>query len=70
VDYIEPTQPQQIYNYPDLLGSPYTTYGRISNYTSYYERISNNASYYGRVPSGSPPSYQTGTAPSYQTADR
>jgi|SRR5882757_171881 len=40
VDYIEPTRPQQTFNYPDLLES----HGRISYY---YERISD----YGRVPS-------------------
>ena len=54
MDYIEPTRPQQIYNYPDLLESP----GRISYY---YERISD----YGRVPS-----YRTGTPPIYQSVDR
>lgn len=48
LDYIEPTRPQQIYNYPDLLES---THERFSNYVS-YERA---PSYW----SGSPPSYQT-----------
>jgi len=58
VDYIEPSRPQQIFNYPDLLES----HGR----TSYYEIISD----YWRVPSywsGNPPSYRTGTLPSYQS---
>lgn len=32
VDYIEPTRPQQIYNYPDLLGSQITTYERLPSY--------------------------------------
>lgn len=45
VDYIEPTRPQQIYNYPDLLES----HGRFSDY---YGRVQ---SYW----SGTPPSYQT-----------
>jgi hypothetical protein len=54
VDYIEPSRPQQIYNYPDLLES----HGRFSDY---YERISN----YGRIPS-----QWSGTPPSYQTVDR
>jgi hypothetical protein len=47
MDYIEPTHPQQIYNYPDLIGSQYPIYERISDY--------------GTVPSyrtGTPPSYQ------------
>jgi hypothetical protein len=55
VDYIEPTQPQQIYNYPDLLEPQFPIYERIINY----------ASDYGRVPS-----YWSGTPPSYQTIDR
>lgn len=54
VDYIEPTRPQQIFNYPDLLES----HGRFSYY---YDRISD----YGRVPS-----YRTGTPPIYQSVDR
>lgn len=53
VDYIQPTRPQQIYNYPDLLES----HGTISYY---YERISD----YGRVPS-----YRSGTLPIYQSID-
>jgi hypothetical protein len=40
VDYIEPTRPQEIYNYPDLLES----HDRIPYYI---ERISD----YGRLPS-------------------
>jgi hypothetical protein len=44
VDYIEPTRPQQIFNYPDLLES---THERFSNHVGY-----------GRVPS-MPPSYHT-----------
>jgi hypothetical protein len=31
-DFIEPTHPQQIYNYPDLLESQYPIYDRISEY--------------------------------------
>lgn len=57
VDYIEPTRPQQIFNYPDLLES----HDRIPYHTSYIERISD----YGRVPS-----YWSGSPPSYQTVDR
>ena len=44
MDYIEPTRPQQIFNYPDLLEST-------------HERFSNSVGY-GRVPS-MPPSYHT-----------
>lgn len=54
VDYIEPTRPQEIYNYPDLLES----HDRIPYYI---ERISD----YGRLPS-----YWSGTPPSYHTLDR
>ena len=54
VDFIEPTRPQQIFNYPDLLES----HGRFSYY---YDRISD----YGRLPS-----YRTGTPPIYQSVDR
>jgi hypothetical protein len=36
VDYIEPTRPQQIYNYPDLLTPEFTTYERISNRVQSY----------------------------------
>jgi hypothetical protein len=57
VDYIEPTQPHQIYNYPDLLGSQHPI----------FERFSGGAPSYW---SGTPPSYQTGTPPSYQSIDR
>src|ERR1700678_108338 len=53
VDFIEPTRPQQIFNYPDLLES----HGRFSYY---YDRISD----YGRVPS-----YRTGSPPIYQSVD-
>jgi hypothetical protein len=59
-DYIEPSRPEQIYNYPDLLGS----------YHPIYDRVSDSV----RVPSywtgNPPPSYQSGTIPSYQTVDR
>jgi hypothetical protein len=54
VDYIEPTHPQQIYNYPDLFEPQFPIYERISNYV-YFERA---------------PSYQSGTLPSYHTVDR
>ena len=49
VDYIEPTQPQWVFNYPNLLDS------------QIYERISNNIDYW-KVPSyfsEASPSYQT-----------
>jgi hypothetical protein len=32
VDYIEPTRPQQIYNYPDLLEPQLLTYDRVPSY--------------------------------------
>jgi hypothetical protein len=32
VDYIEPTQPQQIHNYPDLLEPHFPTYERLPSY--------------------------------------
>jgi|HubBroStandDraft_2_1064218.scaffolds.fasta_scaffold59268_2 hypothetical protein len=54
VDIIEPTRPQQIYNYPDLLTPEFTTYERISNRVQSYW-------------SGDPPSYQTRIPSSYQT---
>jgi hypothetical protein len=44
IDYIEPTHPQQIYNYPDLLEPQFQI--------NVYERV---PSYW----SGTPPSYQT-----------
>jgi hypothetical protein len=40
VDYIEPVRAQDMYNYPDLLGSHYPIYERFSNHI-----------HYGRVPS-------------------
>lgn len=49
VDFIEPTQPQQVYNYTDLLGQQFQSWWRISDYN-------------GTLPSywsGTPPSYQT-----------
>lgn len=61
-NYADPTHPQQIYNYPELLPQPYPCF---------YERISNVPSYstgnYGR-----PPTYLSGnsTLPSYQPIDR
>lgn len=53
LDHIEPTRPQDIYNYPDLLVPQFE---RISNYTSYY-----------RTPHSYPPSYQPGNPPSYRS---
>jgi hypothetical protein len=32
VDYIEPTQPQQIHNYPDLLEPQFLIYDRVPSY--------------------------------------
>ena len=32
VDYIEPTQPQQVFSYPDLLDPGYPTYDRVPSY--------------------------------------
>jgi hypothetical protein len=40
VDYIEPSRPHDIYQYPDLLGQQFPIYERFSNYIPY-----------GRVPS-------------------
>jgi hypothetical protein len=32
VDYIEPTHPQQVYNYPDLFAPQYPIYDRVPSY--------------------------------------
>ena len=56
IDYIEPTQPQQIYYYPDLLEPVFPIYERIPRVPSYW--------------SGTPPSYRSGTLPSYQSNNR
>jgi hypothetical protein len=32
VDYIEPTQPGQIYNYPDLFAPQFPSYNRVPSY--------------------------------------
>jgi hypothetical protein len=32
VDYIEPTHPQQVFTYPDLLDPGYPTYDRVPSY--------------------------------------
>jgi len=34
VDYIEPTQPGQIYNYPDLFAPQFPSYNRVPSYWS------------------------------------
>jgi uncharacterized protein YneF (UPF0154 family) len=54
LDYIEPTQPQQIYNYPDLLGQHFPTHGIISNHPVYEGSL---PSYFS---TGNPPSYRSG----------
>ena len=67
VDYIEPTRPQEIYNYPDLLGSYYQTYESFSNYGRVSSYWSGNPPSYLNGPC---PSYQSGTLPSYQSVNR
>lgn len=56
LDYIEPTRPQEIYYYPDLLQPRYE---RISDYASFY-----------RNPHSYPPTYRSEILPSYYTEDR
>jgi hypothetical protein len=55
-DIIEPTRPQQIYNYPDLLEPQFPIYERISYPPTYYT-------------GPNPPFYQSGTLPYYQSVD-
>lgn len=63
VDVVQPTRPQQTYNQFDLLNAEYPSFPRTSNYSHYYDRV---PTFY----SGNPPSYRTGTLPSYQSVDR
>lgn len=65
VDYIAPTRPQQIYNYPDL-ESQFQINENVSNLYSKIPSIwSGTPPSYGRIPS-----YWSGTPPSYHTMDR
>src|ERR1700751_1608641 len=65
LDYIEPAQPHQVYNYQNLLESQNPINERITNYISYYERV---PSYYTGQPA--PSYYSGGNPPSFSTVDR